>query len=151
MLIMQEHSRLQAADLASRQETLELGLVHLASITQTFMADMSGHTRLLAQANNITSEMLDTLEATAAATSTIHDAVWGYGERGSWWPYVVCPVVFLVVGSYGLPPSITRNIGLLTAGEMIGVVVSFYIHFRDVAGVFFSFSGLAGNSSVTAF
>ncbi|CAK7214280.1 hypothetical protein SCUCBS95973_002087 [Sporothrix curviconia] len=93
-----EHSQLQTAELTSRQEALEKGMVHLASITRTFMADMSDHTRLLGQARNMTNDMLDTLEATAAATSII---------------------------------QVTRNIGLITLGEMVGVAITSYSHFRD--------------------
>ena len=35
----------------------------------------------------------------------------------SWWPYVVCPVFTVGLGSYGLPPSPMRNLGLMMLGE----------------------------------
>ncbi|CAK7270251.1 hypothetical protein SEPCBS119000_003992 [Sporothrix epigloea] len=142
-----EYSQLQAANLATQQKSLDEGMVQLASITQSFMTNMSDHTRLLNQANNLTNGMLDTLAATAAATSTIQNALAGYGERAKWWPLVVCPMVSLVMGSYGLSPSVVRNIGLLTLGEMVGVMVSSYSHFRGVAAALFSFSGPASNAT----
>ncbi|CAK7270107.1 hypothetical protein SEPCBS57363_003936 [Sporothrix epigloea] len=142
-----EYSHLQTASIAARQESLEKGMIQLASVTQSLMANMSDHTRLLAQASNLTNDMLDTLEATAAATSTIQNALSGYGERAKWWPFVVCPMVSLVMGSYGLPPSIVRNIGLLTFGEMLGVMISSYGHFRDVASAVFSVSRLSSNTT----
>lgn len=111
------------------------------------MVNMSDHRRLLAQANNLTNNILDTLEATAAATSTIQNALSGYGERAKWWPFVLCPVVSLVMGSYGLQPSMLRNIGLLTVGEMLGVMISSYGHFCEVTSAFFSVSGLSSNTT----
>lgn len=125
-------------------------MLQLSQITQTFISDFSDHARLLAQASNLTTEMLDTLEATAAATSVIQSSFRSYGELGSWWPYIVCPVVSLVMGSYGLPPSILRNIGLFSLGELVGVLVSSYGRLSKVASVFFTISGMANNATGVA-
>jgi hypothetical protein len=35
----------------------------------------------------------------------------------SWLPMVVFPFIFIWLGSYGLPPSMPRNIGLAASGE----------------------------------
>lgn len=127
-------------------------MVHLEGMAQTFFSNFDTHTRLLVQANNMTVDMLDTLEATAAATSTIQNSfLRNYGELGGWWPYIVCPAVSLVMGSYGLPPSIFRNIGLFTLGEIVGATISFHNHLGTMAGVLFAFTGMANNTMVTAF
>lgn len=44
-------------------------------------------------------------------------------SRSSWWPYLVCPAVTLVMGSYGLPPSVLRNMGLIALGQFIGLLI----------------------------
>lgn len=52
-------------------------------------------------------------------------SVFGVSASGAaWWPYVICPAVSLVLGSYGLPPSMLRNLGLIAAGEAFGFVVA---------------------------
>ncbi|CAK7211931.1 hypothetical protein SBRCBS47491_001291 [Sporothrix bragantina] len=81
MLATTMQSAFVSAMSLQREISLENGMVQLVSLTQTFMTNMTDHTRLLAQANNMTNDMLDTLEATAAATSTIQNAFWGYGDR----------------------------------------------------------------------
>ncbi|KAL1913279.1 hypothetical protein Sste5344_000827 [Sporothrix stenoceras] len=146
-----ESSQLQTADLASRQEALERGLSQLEGMAQTLFSDFDAHSRLLVQANNMTNDMLDTLEATAAATSTIQNSFRGYREMGGWWPYIVCPALSLVMGSYGLPPSILRNIGLFTLGELAGAMVSFHNHLETMADVLFTFSGMAHNTTRAVF
>lgn len=172
-LTKQEISQVQTADLASRQQALERvsflsfpfslcrtcpltqvytqGMSQLEGMTQTLLLDFDAHSRLLVQANNMTNDMLDTLEATAAATSTIQNSFRGYGELGVWWPYIVCPAVSLVMGSYGLPPSILRNIGLFTLGELAGAMISFHNHLGTMAGVLFTLAGMAHNTTGTVF
>ncbi|ERS95988.1 hypothetical protein HMPREF1624_07523 [Sporothrix schenckii ATCC 58251] len=148
-----ELSQLQASDLTSRQEALGKGMLQLEGMTQAFFSDFDAHSRLLVQAKNMTNDMLDTLEATAAATWTIQNSFRGYGELGGWWPFIVCPAVSLIMGSYGLPPSILRNIGLFTLGELAGAVISYHNHIHNhlgtVAGVLFTFAGMVSNTTGT--
>ncbi|KIH89587.1 hypothetical protein SPBR_07014 [Sporothrix brasiliensis 5110] len=131
----------------------EIGMLQLEGMTQAFFSDFDAHSRLLVQAKNMTNDMLDTLEATAAATWTIQNSFRGYGELGGWWPFIVCPAVSLIMGSYGLPPSILRNIGLFTLGELAGAVISchnrIHNHLGTVAGVLFTFAGMVSNTTGT--
>ncbi|CAK7198575.1 hypothetical protein SEUCBS139899_001238 [Sporothrix eucalyptigena] len=140
-----ELSQLQVTELTSRQASLEKGIVQLQGMANTFMADFQDHAYFLAKAKTLTNDMLDTIEATVAATSTIQNMVWTYLGLASWWPYIVCPVISLIAGSYGLPPSILRNFGLLTLGELAAVAISSYSYIREVAGVFLTFRGMANN------
>lgn len=45
-----------------------------------------------------------------------------FGGSGlfKWISYIVSPVVTLMLGSYGLPPSAMRNLGLVVLGELVG-------------------------------
>ncbi|KAI0973287.1 hypothetical protein F4678DRAFT_426348 [Xylaria arbuscula] len=125
-----ETSRIQAADLESRQGSLEKGMQRLVDISDTLAMSYDVHTDLLQQAQNITHEILDKLEDTAASAAAVGQIFTGQNFLKSWWPYIWCPVVSLVVGSYGLPPSILRNMGLLALGETTGLVIS---HFSFVS------------------
>ncbi|KAL2135786.1 hypothetical protein VTI74DRAFT_6991 [Chaetomium olivicolor] len=116
----------QAAVLAQRQDNLEQGMDRLAAATETLSMKLEGHSSMLNQANNITNDILDALEETAAAASSLNATFFMRATSRSWWPFIVFPTASLVMGSYGLPPSIMRNIGLLAFGEALGFVVSSY-------------------------
>lgn len=81
---------------------------------------------MLKQAKNITNEILDALEETATAALTVNESMFKTATTKSWWPFLVCPSAALVLGSYGMPPSMLRNFGLLAFGEAIGFFVSSY-------------------------
>lgn len=84
---------------------------------------------MLKQANNITNDILDALEETAAVATWMNQSFFSNIAARSWWPFVLFPTASLIMGSYGLPPSIFRNIGLLVFGELIAFVVSTYEQF----------------------
>ncbi|GAB1315695.1 hypothetical protein MFIFM68171_05905 [Madurella fahalii] len=115
-----------AAMLAQRQDTLEHGMDRLLTTTETLSTKLDDHSSMLKQASNITNEILDALEDTAAAASSLNQSFFTTVTTQSWWPFIVFPAACLVLGSYGLPPSIFRNLGLLALGEAIGFTVSFY-------------------------
>lgn len=92
----------------------------------TLSTKLEDHSGMLKQANNITNDILDALEDTAAAASSLNQSFFTTVTTQSWWPFVIFPTASLVMGSYGLPPSIFRNLGLLALGEVIGFTVSFY-------------------------
>ncbi|KAI1129393.1 hypothetical protein F5Y10DRAFT_291136 [Nemania abortiva] len=119
-----ENSRVQAAELESKQDNLEQGMQRLIDISDTLASKYDAHTDLLEQAQNITNDILDTLEKTATSAFSFGDVYSGQSPLASWWPYIWCPVVSLVMGSYGLPPSLIRNVGLLALGETAGFIIS---------------------------
>ncbi|TGJ88195.1 hypothetical protein E0Z10_g609 [Xylaria hypoxylon] len=120
-----ETSCIQAADLEYRQAILEQGMQRLIDVSDTLASEYNVHTSLLQQAQNITNEILDKLGDTAASATAIGDMFLGPRAIASWWPYIWCPVVSLVMGSYGLNPSMVRNIGLIALGEAAGFMVSY--------------------------
>ncbi|KAH8161112.1 hypothetical protein CIB48_g7138 [Xylaria polymorpha] len=113
-----EASRIRSADLESRQDNLEQGMQRLIDISDTLASKYDAHTDLLRQAQNITNEILNTLEDTAASAAAVGDGFLGQTSLKSWWLYIWCPVVSLVMGSYGLPPSMLRNFGLIALGKV---------------------------------
>ncbi|KAI0204535.1 hypothetical protein F4808DRAFT_345920 [Astrocystis sublimbata] len=119
-----EASRIRSADLVSRQDNLEQGMQRLIDISDTLATKYDVHTDLLQQAQNITHEILNTLEYTAASATAMGGAFLGHRSLQSWWLYVWCPVVSLIMGSYGLPPSMLRNLALIALGETAGFIIS---------------------------
>ncbi|KAI0876722.1 hypothetical protein GGS24DRAFT_450083 [Hypoxylon argillaceum] len=119
-----ETSRIQATELESRQNSLEQGMQRLIDISDTLASKYDVHTDLLQQAQNITNEILSMLGETSASATTIGDVFLGQHSLASRWPYIWCPVASLIMGSYGLPPSLLRNIGLVALGEIAGFIIS---------------------------
>ncbi|CAP66786.1 uncharacterized protein PODANS_4_7140 [Podospora anserina S mat+] len=112
--------------LAQRQDALEQGVDRILAATEKLSDEVEDHTSMLKQAKNITNEILDALEETAAAALTVNESMFKTATTKSWWPFLVCPSASLVLGSYGMPPSMLRNFGLLAFGEAIGFLVSSY-------------------------
>lgn len=61
--------------------------------------------------------MLETLDEASAIATTVRGSIGGNQDIFAWWPYIVCPVFSLVLGSYRLPPSGIRNLGLVVLGK----------------------------------
>lgn len=59
---------------------------------------------------------------------------------------MICPAVSLVMGSYGLPPSISRNIALIALGETFGFAIA---SFDDIKRTFDSLSAFTSYESVS--
>ncbi|KAI1380144.1 hypothetical protein F4677DRAFT_462984 [Hypoxylon crocopeplum] len=119
-----EFSRLRAVELEYRQENLEQGMQRLINITEDLATKYDDHTSFLHQAQNITNEIFDTLEGTAASAAYVSSSLAKESSASSWWPYIWCPAASLVLGSYGLPPSVTRNLALFALGEIAGFTYS---------------------------
>ncbi|KAL2015788.1 hypothetical protein VTK56DRAFT_4841 [Thermocarpiscus australiensis] len=134
--------------LAQRQGALEQGVDRLLTTTETLSTKIEDHSTMLKQANNITNDILDALEETAATAASLNQSFFMRTTTQSWWPFIVFPAASLVMGSYGLPPSIFRNIGLLALGEAIGFVVSSYDRF--MSGFFFSSSEVIANTTASS-
>ncbi len=101
------------------------------NITGTLSSQYHEHTQRLTQAQNLTSDLLDTIEATTTSAAQFQETLLSQRHvGGNWWPYVICPTASLVMGSYGLPPSAFRNLGLLALGELFGMLVSSHDRLR---------------------
>ncbi|KAH9987270.1 hypothetical protein F4779DRAFT_632371 [Xylariaceae sp. FL0662B] len=112
-----ELSRLQAAELEFRQSNLERGMQRLIDISENLSTQYDDHTYILRQAQNMTNDILDLLEDTASTAMKVNNSVHQRSSTESWWPYIWCPLASLIMGSYGLPPSAVRNLGLVALGK----------------------------------
>lgn len=90
----------------------------LIGISDTLVTNYDTHTDFLQQAQNITNEILNALEETAISAAALGDVFSGQRSISSWWLYIWCPMASLVVGSYGLPPSLLRNVILVIIGKV---------------------------------
>lgn len=98
------------------------------------------HVRSLSEAQNMTNDILGTLDEVAATAVILEEASQSFVGRSGlfrWMSYIVSPVVTLVLGSYGLAPSALRNLGLVVLGEAFGFLLChsnrIYVPWRFVA------------------
>lgn len=92
-------------------------MVRLINVAEVLGEKYNAHTQLLHETQNMTNGILISLEETAGAASAINNAFTRQSFATSWWPYIWCPAVSLVLGSYGLPPSAIRNAALVALGN----------------------------------
>lgn len=74
-----------------------------------------------------------------------------FGGSGlfKWISYIVSPVATLMLGSYGLPPSAMRNLGLVVLGELFGFLVC-HADRIFVPWFFFATTHATGNTTSTS-
>ncbi|KAK1759586.1 nuclear fusion protein KAR5 [Echria macrotheca] len=113
----------QAASLGQRQDALEEGFERLLASTKTMASDSEAHAQVLKIAANITNDLLDTLEVSTATVESLTQSL-GTAGVGHWWSFIFYPAVTLVLGSYGLEPSMTRNLALIAIGEAIAFITT---------------------------
>ncbi|TFB01298.1 hypothetical protein CCMA1212_006633 [Trichoderma ghanense] len=126
-----EVSQSAAAAVAVRQEKIETGLQKLEGLAESLMVQHKVHQERLNNAQQTASDLMDILDSASTSAVSLRSSIYNSFGWGSWWPYVFCPLASLVVGSYGLPPSATRNIVLISLGEMAGLGVSIVKHYGN--------------------
>jgi len=119
----QRLSNEQAASLGQRQDALEEGFDRLLIATQKLATDSEYHSQTLQVAANLTNDLLDTLEVTTATAGSLSKSLEGVAAS-KWWNFIICPSLTLILGSYGLEPSIYRNLALISFGEIIAVFLA---------------------------
>ncbi|KAK0641035.1 hypothetical protein B0T16DRAFT_357350 [Cercophora newfieldiana] len=139
-----ELSSERAESLSRQQDSLEQGFDRLLVTAKTLATDFDGHNQKLQQATNTTNDLLDTLEETTDTAATLTKTLSGFGS-GSWLPYIFCPALTVVIGSYGLTPSALRNFLLGALGEALG----FFISASSSAAKDFEFSFLTSANTTT--
>lgn len=134
-----------------RQHALSTSLERLAITTETLSAKHVEHANAITEAQNMTNEILETLEEVAGTAAMIEEADrsrWGGMGFGRWVPYIISPVATLLLGSYGLPPSALRNLGLVVLGELVGLSVS-HLDWLAVPWGLTEVSNVASNLTMT--
>ncbi|KAI1178362.1 hypothetical protein F4777DRAFT_538450 [Nemania sp. FL0916] len=124
------HSRM--VDMQSVQDKLLQGTEQLEGKVDMLDSRMSAHADSLQQAENTTAKIHENLGRLATEFS-------GSGSFASLWPHIWCPLASLVLGSYGLPASLLRNVVLVVLGEATGFIISSPPSLPQIVGVFRSF------------
>lgn len=114
-------------EISNQQHVLSDGLEQLAAQTHGLLSTYADHARALDEATNTTANLLETVVAVNDNIATMENArissLGGLGI-GRWVPYIISPIATLLLGSYGLEPSATRNLGLVALGEVVGFVAA---------------------------
>ncbi|KAK1672955.1 nuclear membrane fusion protein Kar5 [Colletotrichum godetiae] len=97
----------------------QLGLEKLLHFTDDISSKYESHSERLSHVNHISEDLLDTLDDMATSTLEVRGYLTQRPSWTSWVPYVACPAASLLMGSYGLPPSAVRNLGLIALGKAI--------------------------------
>ncbi|KAM0251278.1 hypothetical protein ACHAQJ_008269 [Trichoderma viride] len=147
-----EISQTIAAAVALRQEKIETNMKRLEGLADSLLVQHEGHQERLVHAQQTASDLVDILDSASSSATTLRTSIYNSFGWGSWWPYVFCPLTSLVVGSYGLPPSTTRNFVLISLGEMAGFGVSVAKDYgHDIYTAFTSYKLPTGANSTIVF
>ncbi|KAH7161431.1 hypothetical protein EDB81DRAFT_644198 [Dactylonectria macrodidyma] len=111
-----EATRVKTEDLFQHQATLEAGMEKLESLADNLLVQFDSHEGRLEQAQQKATRILDTLDTAAESAAVFRNSIFGGFGMSGLWPYVLFPVASLMMGSYGLEPSIGRNIWLVGIG-----------------------------------
>ncbi|KAL8337831.1 hypothetical protein RB601_006758 [Gaeumannomyces tritici] len=117
-----EISRLQATQLAERQDFVETGLIRLANLTEDLASKYENHTNSIQSVHNLTQSLVGTLTDANTMASNAKNALFSWSSN--WLPYALYPIFFVLAGSYGLSPSIFRNLWLAALSEGVAVTVA---------------------------
>lgn len=90
----------------------------LEGLADSLLTQHEGHQERLVHAQQKASDLIDILDSASSSAANLRTSIYKSLGWGSWWPYVFCPLTSLVVGSYGLPPSATRNLMLISLGKL---------------------------------
>lgn len=124
-------------------------MTKLEELADNLALKYGSHETRLDEALQKSNQVLDVLEETAASAAGLQGYMFNSLVSWLWpWPYVVCPVLSLTMGSYRLEPSAMRNLWLfgigksprcarksvpnVDAGEVVGVLVAKATYFMDL-------------------
>ncbi|KAG8423564.1 hypothetical protein J3458_000451 [Metarhizium acridum] len=133
-----EKSESQLSLVMRKQERVQEGMEELSLLADLVADKHHAHQEMLQSAKNETAHLLASLEAASFSMGNLRASFSDLGSVG-WWPYIICPAASLVLGSYRLQPSITRNILLLGVGEIAGFLMTFAnMHWSELSEYLFS-------------
>ncbi|KAH7261032.1 uncharacterized protein BKA55DRAFT_504888 [Fusarium redolens] len=110
------------------------GMGKLEELAEDLLVKYDDHESRLDKAFRKTGQVLDILDATSASATGLQSSVFGSFGLSGVWPYIICPFLSLAMGSYGLQPSLVRNIWLVGFGELMGMIVSKADSYKDAFG-----------------
>ncbi|KAG6010912.1 hypothetical protein E4U21_002582 [Claviceps maximensis] len=113
-----QHAEEQVLSVVLRQEAIERTMENLQCIADVVLEKQTMQDRKLESTHNQTLNILTSLEAATTTVSTLQGSLPQLGTTSPWL-YAICAAASLVLGSYGLQPSLTRNVGLVALGFFI--------------------------------
>jgi hypothetical protein len=93
------------------------GMERLEGLADDLLVKYDNHESRLDQALRKSNQVLDILDATTASATGLQGYVFGGFGLSRLWPYIFCPILSLAMGSYGLSPSLGRNLWLIGLGK----------------------------------
>ncbi|KAF4447529.1 hypothetical protein F53441_8913, partial [Fusarium austroafricanum] len=108
-----EMTESRSADILEKQSKIEEGMDRLGELAEDLLVKYDNHESRLDKALRKSGQVLELLDAAAASANGIQGYIFGGFGLSGFWPHVLCPVLSLMMGSYGLQPSLVRNIWLL--------------------------------------
>ena len=126
-------------------------MTKLEELADNLALKYGSHETRLDEALQKSNQVLDVLEETAASAAGLQGYMFNSLVSQLWpWPYVVCPVLSLMMGSYRLEPSAVRNLWLfgigklprcaeksvpnVDSGEAVGILIAKATYFMDLIG-----------------
>lgn len=88
----------------------------LDGLADSLTTKLEIHEGRLEQVQQKVEQVQDYLNSAALTAGSFRSSLATSFSLRGWWPYVFCPAASLIMGSYGLPPSIMRNLWLLSIG-----------------------------------
>lgn len=134
-----------------RQQALSTNLDRLTETTDYLSTKHIEHANAITSAQNMTEEILEILEGVAGTAARIEEADrsrWGGMGLRAWVPYIISPVATILLGNYGLSPSVSGNLGLAALGELLWFSVS-HLNQLTVPWGLGAFSNIASNTTMT--
>lgn len=89
----------------------------LIGAAENLATRLERHTDVLGQAQEQSGNLVETLEQASKSALTVKGSMSQRSGWTNWWPHIICPTASLVLGSYGLHPSASRNLALITLGS----------------------------------
>ncbi|KAM6533036.1 hypothetical protein FALCPG4_006066 [Fusarium falciforme] len=114
---MKAATELRTTAILEKQAEIEVGMGKLEELAGNLLVKYDNHDSRLEQAQLKTGQVLEMLDATAASAAGFQSYVFGGFGFAGLWPHVVFPALSLTMGSYGLQPSLWRNIWLVGVGK----------------------------------
>ncbi|KAG6038957.1 hypothetical protein E4U41_003463 [Claviceps citrina] len=111
-----QKSENRVLSIARQQEAIQKSMENLQGIADVVLEKQMMQDKILESTHNQTSNILSALKVATISVGTLQRPLVKLGTA-MWWPYVICPVASLTLGSYGLQPSLTRNLLLLGFGK----------------------------------
>lgn len=114
----------RVSSVVRQQEAMQKTMENLQEFADVVLDKQTLQNKILESTHNQTLTLLSSLEFATVSIGALQKPLVKL-STAIWWPYIICPVASLTLGSYGLQPSLVRNLLLLGAGEFAGFLVSF--------------------------